>query len=394
MSTATITALLIGWTAIGVLWWIIAAVLVARAVRVRATETGNTQRGDIRISIFKPVPSPLGENEFAMVRECLETVVADLDANSELLLGGDERERTRLVTLVEHLRAGHPEARIELLVARLADTRMHPKVAWNRELSRLATGDYWFWSDVDMRQPPGTIHSLRADVAGHAGMVTSPYVVSRVDTAADMLDALFVNLEFYPGVELLGRVNRIPGGFGAGMLFAAEDFRHKVDWDELGSYLAEDFELGNRLAPVRLASTRLSTVPSSSSWRAALLHYVRWQKTVRWCQPGGFASQIVVLPVIGWLVWLLSDPGQSVAWFGLGTVVLADTFAAVVINRLLGCAIGPRQIMTVPLWSLLRGITWVACWLPWPVVWRGRRFWSARLNNSTGPAPSGREALK
>lgn len=382
------------WTAAGVLWWIVAALVVARANRVRSTSGRRPAGAAKRISIFKPIPSPLGDREFDNIRACLETFVADLDADSELLLGAREAEGERLRAFIQEMRERYPDARIELLVDSIGATRMHPKVAWNQKLSKLATGDWWLWSDADMRAPAGTLRALRADVAGDAGIVTSPYVVTGSPQPADMLDTLFVNLEFYPGAELLGRSGSLRGGFGAGMLFAAEDFHRKINWRELGSYLAEDYVLGNRLAPVRLASTRLSTVPSSSTWSAALLHYLRWQKTIRWCQPGGFASQLLVLPVIGWLAWIASNPYNATAWAGLGCVLLADTIAAAIINRLVGCRVGILQLMIVPCWSILRGLTWVACWLPWPVVWRGRRWWAARLYDPSEEPPPQPEAMK
>ncbi|MFW2403784.1 MAG: glycosyltransferase [Gammaproteobacteria bacterium] len=378
------------WTALGILWWMLAALVVVRANRMRSASVKRPAGAAGRISIFKPIPSSLGDREFGVVCACLETFVADLDADSELLLGAREPEGESLHAFIEEMRERYPDAHIELLIDSIGATRMHPKVAWNEKLSKIATGDWWLWSDADMRAPTGTLRSLRADVADDAGMVTSPYIVTGSPQPADMLDTLFVNLEFYPGAELLGRAGALRGGFGAGMLFAAEDFRREVDWHELGSHLAEDFVLGTRLAPVRLASTRLSTVPSSSTWSEALLHYLRWQKTIRWCQPAGFASQLIVLPVIGWLAWIASNPGNATAWAGIGFVLLADTSAALVINRLLGCRIGLRQLLIIPCWSILRGLTWAACWLPWPVVWRGKRWWTARLydpSDTTSPQP-------
>lgn len=392
MSEATL--FLGAWTAIGILWWLVATGVVARASRTRLSSGPQRAHAAQRISIFKPIPSPLGDREFAAIRDCLETFATELDADSELLLGARESEGERLRDFVEELRGRYPQARIELLVESLGDTRMHPKVAWNRKLSTIANGDWWLWSDADMRAPRGMLDSLRADIAGDAGMVTSPYVVAGAPAVADMLDTLFVNLEFYPGVELIGRARGLPGGLGAGMLFSAADFRRKIDWNELGSYLAEDFVLGKTLAPVRLASARLSTVPSSTTWSAALLHYLRWQKTIRWCQPGGFASQLLILPVLGWLAWIALDVSQFTAWRGLATVMLADTIAALAINRLVGCDIGWRQAIIIPAWSMLRGVTWIACWLPWPVVWRGRRWWSARLYHPDIGAAEPRETME
>jgi ceramide glucosyltransferase len=191
-----------------------------------------------------------------------------------------------------------------------------------------------------------------------------------------MLDALYVNLEFYPGVLLLSGQKMLQFGLGSGMLFAAEDFKRRVDWDFLGGCLAEDFHLGGLLKPTQLGSMCLSTVPAAQGWSEALLHYLRWQKNIRWCRPGPYGAQIVVIPLLGWLAWLLVNPAQQSAWMGLLAVLIADAVAALSICRVVGCRIGWRQLHILPLWSFLRGLSWVACWFPWPIVWRGQKWWS------------------
>jgi ceramide glucosyltransferase len=122
----------------------------------------------------------------------------------------------------------------------------------------------------------------------------------------------------------------------------------------------------------------------TENWRGAILHYLRWQKTIRWCRPGSYAAQLIVLPVVGWLTWLILNPTSMVAWLGLLGIVALDTIAALAICRVLGCRIGLRRIYAVPLWSLIRGLSWVACWLPWPIVWRGRRWWSPLQRAAAG----------
>ncbi len=374
---SSVLSWLLAWTAIGVIWWTIAVVLVWRR---RMPETNReTARDRERITVFKPISSPLDATEYATVERCLGTLLADVDEDCEVLIGANEPEAASLERFVARMRADYPGVRIELVVEPVQDTLMHPKVFWNRRLSEHATGHWWFWSDADIFVPRGTFAALRQDFTPGNGMVTSPYVVTQVGTAADLLEALYVNLEFNPGVELLGRFGALANGLGAGMLFSADEFRRKVDWNEFGSHLADDFVLGQLLAPVRLGSVTLQTMPTGGGWRAALLHYLRCQKTVRWCRSGGFAAQIIVLPVIGWLIWLFSAPASVVAWSGLAAVLALDLMASLIVCRRVGCRFEAAQLTVIPLWSLLRGVVWIACWFPWPVVWNGRRWWSPRL---------------
>jgi len=368
------------WTGLGLTWWILSLILVVSAKPRRTTDRPADPR---RITIFKPL-APLAAEEFERIRVCLESFAAVLDDNSELIIGCHQWDETRLHPLVDGLRGRYPDADIKLVVHSDPNGYPNPKVAWMRILTTHATGDLWLWSDADMEAPPGAIQSLRVEFAeAKAGLLTFPYIVRSARRPAELLDALFVNLEFYPGAVLLGRLDLIRFGFGSGMLFEADQFRRKVDWEFLGGCLAEDFHLGRILAPARLGSTRFVTSPVTENWRGAILHYLRWQKTIRWCRPGSYAAQLIVLPVVGWLVWALMNPTSPAAWLGLLGVVTLDAIAALSICRALGCRIGLRRFYAVPLWSLTRGLSWVACWLPWPIVWRGRKWWSPRQRTTT-----------
>jgi ceramide glucosyltransferase len=361
------------WTSLGLAWWILSLLLVAFSKSRRpCTQPPDTRR----ITIFKPL-APLVAEEFERLRACLESFAAVLDDNSELVIGCHQRDESRLQPFVKGMRGRYPDAEIKLVVHSDPNGYPNPKVAWMHILATRATGELWLWSDADMEAPPGAIRSLRTEFANAgASLLTFPYIVRSARKPAELLDALFVNLEFYPGAVLLGRLDLIRFGFGSGMLFEAERFRSRVDWDFLGGCLAEDFHLGRILEPARLGSTRFVTSPVTENWRGAILHYLRWQKTIRWCRPGSYAAQLIVLPVVGWLTWLILNPTSMVAWLGLLGIVALDSIAALAICRVLGCRIGLRRFYAVPLWSLTRGLSWVACWLPWPIVWRGRKWWS------------------
>ncbi len=363
-----------GWTLVAIAWWVIAAALVAMGGPKAEQPTTVDRR---RITIFKPVASPLSDDEHGEIRACIETFVAELDDDSELLLGSHIRDEARWRADVDAMCQRYPDADVRLVAH--ADPNHYPnaKVSWMKLLSEKATGELWFWSDSDMIAPRGTMASLRRDlVGGEAKMMTSPYVIRRSGTGPEMLDTLFVSMEFYPGVIILGRMDAVGFGLGSGMLFEAEEFKRRVDWDFIGNSLAEDFHMGSALQPVRLGSVELETVPSSRNWRDSLLHYLRWEKTIRWCRPGAFAAQLVVMPMLGWLAAIALDPSWSFAWFGLATVIAAEAAAAVTICGLIGCRIGWGSLYAVPLWSLARGLSWIACWFPWPIVWRGRQWWS------------------
>jgi len=209
-------------------------------------------------------------------------------------------------------------------------------------------------------------------------MLTFPYVVREVGSAPAFLDALYVNAEFYPGVLLLRRFGTVDFGLGAGMLFRRDDFLAKVKWEEIGAALADDFILGRKLRPVRVSRTTLATAAEAQTWRHAVLHYLRWSKTVWWNRPGGSAGRVMILPILGWLGAVASHPGEWWAWAGLLGMMQVDVFFAGAVGRRVGYRWKVRDLLAMEAWSLGRGVAWLACWLPWPVSWRGRKWTGPR----------------
>ena len=122
----------------------------------------------------------------------------------------------------------------------------------------------------------------------------------------------------------------------------------------------------------------VTTHPASRGWVGSLSHYFRWHKTIRWVQPAAYAAQLLVLPVLGWFAWLVARPANPWAWVGLLSLLAFEAAAAAVSCRLVGTRIGASRVPLVLGWPLLRALTTVACWLPWPIEWRGEKWWGPR----------------
>ena len=74
-----------------------------------------------------------------------------------------------------------------------------------------------------------------------------------------------------------------------------------------GASLADDHELGRRPAPVIISRVVTETCALETQLGPALRHVYRWQKTIRWCRPGGFAALVAILPPC-WLGGLCAPP--------------------------------------------------------------------------------------
>jgi ceramide glucosyltransferase len=325
------------------------------------------------LTIFKPLP-PLGATSFDP--RGLESFLAQMDDETELLLGIHEADRAKVEPWLARIGERFPQARLRLIWRTESDSVPNPKIAWLKILAPDATSDLWLWSDADIVAPPGFLRSAREEYAAvGVRLLTWPYVLRERSPGPSLLDALYVNAEFFPGVLLLRRLGPVDFGLGAAMLFARADFEAAVSWPNLGAALADDFVLGQKLQPVRIGREILETRADVPTWRAAILHYLRWSKTVRWNRPGGAAARLVVLPVLGWLVYIMCEPASPVGWLGLFVVMQMDVLATVLIFRRLRCPFSLRDLPVVELWSLGRALAWLACWLPWPVVWGKRSWW-------------------
>jgi ceramide glucosyltransferase len=374
--------LLMGWSLLAFCWWGIALGLVVREHqkrRSRKISGSGVAHSNLRpLSIFKPIPSLQGEAPSPQLVGALESFISQLTTDAEMLLGIEVNEAAAWESTIGKWRQTYPEARLNVITAPRPTQFHSPKVSWFHHLARYAEGEVWLWSDADIVAPAGSLDAMRREFSeSDAGMLTCPYVVRNVGSAPMTLEALFANMEFYPGVLFCRQMGPVRFGLGPAMMFAAERFRERVQWDKLGMRMADDNALGRALAPVQVSKTTMVTFPSESSWRGAVEHYFRWQKTVRWCQPTGFAGLIIIQPMLGWLAAVLLHPFNLVAWLGLVATGQVEVLTAMTLFWLIGCEM--RSWWVVGFWSLLlRPLTWVACWMPWPVVFRSqkRKWWS------------------
>ena len=367
--------LLAVWSAAGLSWWIIAWSLVNRNRRARpGSREPDTRR---TLSVFKPLP-PLGNTGLEVVAAGLKSFAAQLGPDDEMLLGVHEADRDLATPFLKRLRAEHPGARIKVVFRSEPDGMANPKIAWQKVLAREAEGELWLWSDADIVVSSCFLQSARFEYEHFARrgitMVTFPYVVREINALPSLLQALFVNVEFYPGVLLLRALGPVDFGLGAAMLFRRDDFLRKVDWNEIGNRLADDFFLGQKLRPVRVGNAAVATVPGHVTWREAIANDIRWTKTICWNRPVGSFARILILPVLGWLVAVAVAPTHVIAWLGLLGMVQAEVLFAAAICRGAGCRLTWRQFVSLEIWSFWRIVLWFICWLPWPVQW-SERLW-------------------
>lgn len=373
------TVLLV-WSGAAAVWWILAIALVhasRRAVRpaVRGPQTPDTSRP--RLTLFKPLPTVPDLRTRDALAAAIGSFLPQLDNTAQLLVGVPQEQADLWTPVLDAWSRQGARDGLRVVVRETPRQRSNPKVAWLEVLAPEATGELWLWSDADVVAPAGLLEELRRELAAHpaAGAVTTPYGIRSTDHPAGWWDALFVNVEFLPGSLLLGRLGPVPLAFGAAVLFRAEDFRKRVSWEELGASLADDHELGRRLAPVIISRVVTETCALETQLGPALRHVYRWQKTIRWCRPGGFAALVAILPLLGWAVVCGLRPTDPRVWMGGAAQYVFEVVVAGVLMQQVGFRGPALGTLAVLAWPAIRAGVWLAAWLPIPVTWGDTRPW-------------------
>jgi len=367
---------LICWSVASLGWWLIALNLLARGCRRNPVASLATRAS---ITVFKPLPPFRDEEERAALAEAIGSFIGQLRAGDEMIVGMDATAAAGWQVAVQAWRAAWPAVTIHVIAQNVPRQCANPKIAWLQVLAPSAQGEIWLWSDADVTAPPGFLNEICSQLAaGSSNVVTAAYSVKRIRQAHGVLDALFVNVEFLPGALLLGRLSRQDFAYGAATAFRAETFHARGDWQKLGAALADDHKLGELLQPVTLANTVVSTFTKPAGWVEAWQHYYRWQKTVRWCRPAGYAALLMLMPAFGWAMASLFGGLNIIFLSGLVTVLGGEILVALLACRLVGCRLPPATWIGILLWPFFRAATWLLVWFPFPVRWSGRqRAWFA-----------------
>jgi len=239
-------------------------------------------------------------------------------------------------------------------------------------LARHARYDILLVNDGDILVAPDYLRrvvGLMADA--RVGLVTCLYR-GRGSSIAAKAEALGIATEFAPSV-LVARLLST-GGFALGstMAFRAADLRAIGGFAAIRDYLADDYQLGARIAEtgkqVALADTIVETNLGSGSWRDVWKHQVRWSRTIRVSRPAGYFGYLVTQVTFWSLLaaWLGEWP---VALVCVGIRLCAASASLVVLGET-----HDSRLLLVPLRDLFGVAVWAAGVVGREVEWRGLRF--------------------
>jgi ceramide glucosyltransferase len=338
------------------------------------------------VSILKPLKGIDDRMYAGFVSHCLQQYAG----NFEILFGVSSLEDPA-VKRIERLCDEFPDCSIRLIECpeRLGTSG---KVSNLIQMLRKARYEYVLINDSDIRVSRNYLARVMrcfGDTAGNedprVGMVTVPYLgmtapAGKALTLWARLEALGISTDFLPGVLTARKIEHgIRFGLGSTLAASRTALAAAGGLEPLADYLADDYELGARIARagyrIELCSETVETAVPAYNFRGFWDHQLRWARSTRDSRRWGYIG-LGITYCIPWAVLNCIASGFALWSFTLlSLVVLARVSVALTVGvGLLRDGQVLRDIWLLPLRDFFGLGFWAWSFASDTVVWRGERF--------------------
>ena len=325
------------------------------------------------VSILKPLRGTDPEIYESFRSHCLQDY-----PEYELIFGVSDPEDPA-IELVERLQRDFPQRSIRLMVCpKVLGSNM--KVSNLVQMLPLAKYDYLIVNDSDIRVEPDYLRRvMRPFAEPKVGMVTCLYRGIAGSTLGSQLEAVGISTDFSAGVLAARQIEGIRFALGSTLAFPRKSLEAIGGFQELVDYLADDFELGARIAragyEVRLSDVVVDHHLPDYSFDGFLQHQLRWARSTRDSRKWGYTGVVLTFGLPWALVAVLLSLGAAWSWALLALVaVLRFAMAIAVGQSVLHDAQVPRQIWLLPLRDVIAMLVWIGSFTGHTVAWRGDLF--------------------
>jgi ceramide glucosyltransferase len=270
------------------------------------------------------------------------------------------------------------------------------KVSTLEQMARTARYDYLIVNDSDIRVEPDYLRRVMTPLVTQpipvgplatdpgkderVGLVTCLYRGVSAPTFGSRLESLGISTDFCAGVLAAHQLEGgLHFGLGSTLVFRRADLNRIGGFQAIVDFLADDYELGRRIADlgleVRLSGVVVETHLPAYDLRGFWTHQLRWARGVRDSRPGGYFGLLSTFGLMWALLNLVVSQAAPWSWDLLGLVVLLRLAVALAVGhavlrdrRLL------RDLWLLPVRDLFAVAVWAASLVGHTVTWRGDRF--------------------
>ncbi|WP_298273472.1 bacteriohopanetetrol glucosamine biosynthesis glycosyltransferase HpnI [Geobacter sp.] len=284
-----------------------------------------------------------------------------------------------VIPVIRRLMAAFPAADIDLVV----DGVIHGP---NYKVSNLinafprAKHDLIIVCDSDIRVSPDFLREVAAPFADpQVGLVTSLYRSPGVRGAATAVEAMGFTAEMVPNVMVALKLEGLSFALGAAMTVRREALAAIGGFPALADYLADDYQLGNKIHRagwrLELSDCFVESVMHREDLATVLSRQLRWCRTMRVSRPGGYLGSGITQPFPMACLALLAA-GFSAAGWGAVLLLYGVRFLAALVfsRRYVRDGIFPRWLWLLPIRDAFAFATWALSFAGNRVRWRGHLF--------------------
>jgi ceramide glucosyltransferase len=285
------------------------------------------------------------------------------------------------VALVRRLQEKYPSRQIDLLVC-ARDLGTNRKLSTLAQMLPAARHEILVVNDSDIRVAPDYLRRVVAPLAEAAvGMVTCLYRGIASPTLGSRLEALGIGTDFVPGVLSARLIERgLHFGLGSTLAFRRSDLRAIGGFEAMVDYLADDYELGHRIAAlgkrVELSDAVVDTFLPAYSFRQFFDHQLRWARSVRGARSWGYVGLLLTFGLPWALLTLLAGQGAAWAWLLFAIAVTARVAVGLTAAvAVLGDRHTLRNLFLLPVRDLIAPVVWAIGLVGNRISWRGDMFY-------------------
>ena len=368
-----IEALAVAGAVSGIAYYALCLWSAARFVQPRKA-ADKSVRAAQGVSILKPLRGTDPEMYESFRSHCLQ------DYPEYEIIFGVSDANDPAIQLVQQLKAEFPQCPIRLMLCpeRLGS---NTKVSNLAQMARQARHEYIIVNDSDIRVEPDYLRRVLPPLTDpKVGLVTCLYRGIANATLGSRLESLGIGTDFAAGVLVAQTVeNGIRFGLGSTLAFRRRDLQAIGGFEALVDYLADDYQIGSRIAAlglkVKLSDVVVDTFLPRYTLRGFFDHQLRWARTVRDSRFWGYVGLGLTFGLPWALLTLIFSRGAAWAWALLVCTAVMRFAVAIVFGKyVLKDRQAMRSLALIPVRDLVAMLVWIMSFAGHKIVWRGDRF--------------------
>ena len=322
------------------------------------------------VSILKPVKGLDEEAYGNFLSHCSTASPA-----SEILFGVAEPSDSA-VPVIRKLQEQNPCVRIKLVIENPGGPNR--KAGMLHILAGQAAGDLIVLTDSDIRVDPDFLRRIVAPLADpRVGLVTCPYIGCRARSIPARLELLHMGATFLPSALIAHYLFGMQFGMGAASALRRRDLERLGGFAVLREYLADDFQLGKRIAAlglrVAIGDTVVRSAIGKTTLREQLDRELRWSHCCRHSRPLEYPGLFLTFSTpLAVTLCLLEPAAGSFALLG-GSLAVRWLTGWITARRLRDRDLA-ESLFLLPVRDVLSCLVWVIGFVGVHVRWRGVRY--------------------